>query len=457
MSEQPESGVHPQQPSSGPTGPRSSGFSRIPPLALWLGGTGLAVLLVTLLVLLALRPVLFPRRPAGIPLEVTRVSPARSPLPVPPPPVVEVGNAQVTLPVPVRLEVGERSFSVRPVSRDWQAPAQAADVALWLNGTVVNYVLGLPETPENRDLVSALQGDLTLELSDGARRIFRIARQSRVPAGDEGPLAQSRPGLTLILLGKQEWQVVEADFAGQIEPTPEAGPAVGLQQPVQVGGVRVTVLEAHAARGVEGLPQGAVAYFVEFVVENTGAAPFLASGSTMELLDGAGNRFTLAPDLSRQGKYGPLPAEIPPGERANGTAAYVLPEAVGGPSLTWVFGPQVGSPLRARFSLPYTPPPAAAARAFVEVTQAFLGEGGERLHVVARIRNLGDASLTVSEADIRLSSSAGPGELEMAAPALPWTIEPGQEREVELQFVRPRASTCVVTILGFTFEISGMP
>ncbi|MCS7281850.1 MAG: hypothetical protein RMK65_12700 [Anaerolineae bacterium] len=412
---------------------------------------------MALLILLALRPVLFPRRPAGIRLEVPRVSPALSPLPAPALPVVEIGNAQVTLPIPVRLEAGGKSFTVQPVSRNWEVPAQAADVALWLNGTVVNYVLGLPDTSENRSLISTLQGDLGLELSDGARRIFRIARQGRYPAGDERPLAQSRPGLTLILLGKQEWHVVEADFAGQIEPTPETGPLIGPQQPVQVGDLRVTVLESHAARGLEGLPTGAVAYFVEFAVENTGSTPFQTAGLVMELVDSAGNRFTPSPSLAQRGKHGPLPGEILPGERVNSTAAYVLPEAIGGPSLTWVFGPHASSSLRARFSLPYTPPPAAVARASVEVIQAFLGERGERLHIVARIRNQGDAPLTISEADIRLSSSAGPGELETAAPALPWTIEPGQEREVELQFARPRASVCVVTILGFTFEISGMP
>ncbi len=457
MAEQPESEVRPAEPSDGPIRSKGPVPPSLPPLALWLGVTGLAVLLLTLLVLLALRPVLFPRRPAGIPLMVTRVSPALSPLPAPALPVVEVGSAQVTLPVPVRLEARGKSFTVHPASRDWLAPTRAQDAALWLNGTVVNYVLGLPDTSENRSLFFALEGDLTLELSDGVRRIFRVSRRSRVPAGDERPLAQSRPSLTLILLDRQEWQVVEADFAGQIEPTPAAGPAIGLQQPVQVGDVRVTVLEGHAARGGEGLPVGAVVYFVELAVENTSSSPLSTDGLVMELLDGAGNRFTPSPSLASRGTYGPLPGVISPGDRVNGTAAYILPEAVAGPSFTWVFGPQAASPLRARFSLPYTPPPAATAWASVEVIQAFLGEGGERLHIIARIRNRGDAPLTVSEGDIRLSSSAGPGELEVAAPPLPWTMEPGQEREVELQFVRPRASSCVVTLLGFTFEISGMP
>jgi hypothetical protein len=45
----------------------------------------------------------------------------------------------------------------------------------------------------------------------------------------------------------------------------------------------------------------------------------------------------------------------------------------------------------------------------------------------------------------------------MAAPPFPWTIAPEDSRIVELQFARPEASSCAVDILGFTFEISGLP
>ena len=70
----------------------------------------------------------------------------------------------------------------------------------------------------------------------------------------------------------------------------------------------------------------------------------------------------------------------------------------------------------------------------------------------------GVASLSeATAADVSLSSSAGPGELRVAAPPFPWTVAAGQSREVELQFLRPEASSCVVTILGYTFEVSGLP
>jgi hypothetical protein len=44
----------------------------------------------------------------------------------------------------------------------------------------------------------------------------------------------------------------------------------------------------------------------------------------------------------------------------------------------------------------------------------------------------------------------------MAAPPLPWTIAPGQNQVIELQYVRPDASAALLTLLGYTFEIQGL-
>lgn len=424
----------------------------------------MALLLITLVALLALRPVLFPRRPEGIPLSVTRVIPGVSPLPVPAPPVAEIGNTEVSLPVPTSLEVGGRTFPVRPVRVEggvWNVSESDTDAAFWAYSTVIHYVLGLEPTEENQALVGGLrEGDgIGLRLSSGARLIFQVVRRKTVSPQDESLFFQTRPGLTLLVLEEEgERPAVVADFRELVEPTPpETGPVAGPGQPVQVGTARVTVVEGHAERGLADLPVGTVAYFVEVSVQNDGTGSLFPREFAAELVDGDGNRYLPSLSLAGKGRYGLLPEEILAGGRAEGTFAYVIPEAVAGPALTWIFGPQAASELRARFSLPYTPPPVAPAEAEVTVTQAFLGEGGEVLHVVARVRNRGSAALTVTERDISLSSRAGPGELQVAAPPLPWEIGAGQEREVELQFARPRAPSCVVTIRGYTFEISGWP
>jgi hypothetical protein len=440
---------------------------KLSPITIVAAAAGAIVLLVlaVLFFVLVVRPMLFPTRSAGIPLEVVRVSPSTSPLPYPPPPLVEVGDSQVALPVPVTLEVGGESFSVQPSDPDeatWTSPSLPSTSAVWVYGTVVNYVLGLEATAENQGLIEAVRsGDsVRLRLSSGVQLTFRVTGQETVRPDDPSIFLQSRPGLTLVLLGDEDAErlALFSDFDRAEEPTSEPGrPAAGVGQPVQVGAVQVTLSEGHAERGGGGVPAGMMVYLVEFSLQNTGQSPLDPEALVMELVDGVGNRYQPSLSASQRGRFGPLQQDVVQGGSANGTVGYLVPEGLTGPTLTWVFAPQSTSELRARFAIPYVSPPVVDVLPEVTVREAFLGEDGEILHVVARIRNVGSSDLTATAADVSLSSSAGPGELRIAAPPFPWTVAAGQSREVELQFARPEASSSVVTILGYTFEISGLP
>jgi len=457
------------EPESTPETKKKLWHKRIPLLPIALGGAVVLCLgMFALVISLVIRALTPPSGVSGIPLEVVRVSPDTSPLPLPPPPVVEVGGDEMALPIPVTLEVASHSFPIRPTEAGQEIPDEptpSSDAAIWVYGTVVRYVLGLQATAENQALVEELSpGDsIQLRLSNGAQLTFLVVRQDTILARDPSVFSQSRPGLTLVLLGDGEAEQTErlavfADFEQREEPpAPDAGPAAGVGQPVQVGGVRVTVVEAHAEPGSADLPPGMMAYLVEFSVESTSDTPVDMGIFVMELVDGVQNRYYPSPSTAAQeGRYGPPEGELRPGAQVNVTAGYMVPESLVGPNLIWVFGPQPSTELHARFTIPYEPAHIAPSLPQVDVTQAFLGEGDEVIHVVARIRNTGTVAVTVTADDIFLSSSAGAGELRLAAPPFPWTIEAGDTREVELQFGRPDADTALVTILGYTFEISGL-
>jgi len=458
MSQQPA-----MQPDPSPTSRKSVTRSRVI-LGLVAAGVVLGAALLVSLGFLAVRTLLPSEEPSSIPLEITRVvSSPLSPTPFSPP-IVEVGESRMPLAVPVLLEAGGRSIQVQPSNPQgqdpWTAPAGQPGAATWIYGTVVNYVLGLEPTADNREMMDGLRkGDpILLRLSSGTRLTFRVQERQTVTAGTEALFAQTRPGLTLVLRDPDTWSVVTADFEAATEPTPAAGEALaGTEQAVQVGDTRVTVIEGHAERGGAGLPSGTMIYFVEFSVRNTGTAPLNPAVFLMVLEDGLGNRYTPSTSASEAGRYGSLPDTIGPGQEVNGSAAYVVPDTLPGPNLIWIFSPSPTLELRARFSIPYSPPTPPATLPEVRVLEAFLGEGGAILHIVMEIHNPGNAPLTVGDQDISLSSSAGPGELRAAAPPFPWTIAAGDTRQVELQFARPGASTAVVTVLGYTFEISGMP
>jgi hypothetical protein len=92
----------------------------------------------------------------------------------------------------------------------------------------------------------------------------------------------------------------------------------------------------------------------------------------------------------------------------------------------------------------------------VRVTDAFVSSDGSILIIEGEVQNRDTRALVVEPSDVTLSSSAGMGELVTEAPPLPWTIQPGQLQVVELQYQRPEASTVLLELLGYSFEISGV-
>jgi hypothetical protein len=140
-----------------------------------------------------------------------------------------------------------------------------------------------------------------------------------------------------------------------------------------------------------------------------------------------------------------------------GTAGYLVPETLAGPALIWSFRPLPGAELCASVSVSHTqvtPEPVQAGRAQASITAAFLD--GDVLLIEGEVRNSGTGPLTVEQGDVGLSSNAGASYLRMAAPPLPWVIEPGRVQIVELQYDRPGASAVVLSLAGYSFEISGL-
>lgn len=376
--------------------------------------------------------------------------------------IVSSGDVQVAVSLPVSLTVGSESFPVVAVElgqQGWTYPSEQAGVATWVCGTVVNYVAGLEPTPENAALLADLRpGDeIKLHLSSGVVLFFHFAEQGEVAANEASVFDQYRPRLTLVLEKEGgAWQVATADYVAETESVqpPPAGTPAELGQPVRVGDAQVAVVKGHALRDAAGLLPGTMYYLVEFSLENVGVTSLDTGVFNMQLQDGAQNVYLLSPAASAVGEYGPLGAEIPAGSTVQATAGYLVPEALVGPTLIWTFTPQPGSELRAGVSIPYAAEAPTAGHAQVTITQAFLD--GNMLVIEGEVQNTGDGPLTVELGHISLTSSAGMSALRSAAPPLPWTVEPGQTQMIELQYEKPGASTALLTLLGYSFDIAGL-
>jgi hypothetical protein len=357
--------------------------------------------------------------------------------------------------LPDLLMVGGVGYDVIPVpleSGRWPVPVDSGDVATWVYGTVVNYVIGLPYTTTTESRLASLDPSarITLTLNTGTSLVFGAPQARRYAADNVEPLSQSQPGLTLVLLGSQEKAadrlVVQARYLPEASPT-EGGPQ-------KIDGLNVRVLDAVVVNeSADGQ-----AFVVEYEVTSLSAGPLPTDLFDLVLVDGDGQRFSTNPTISQQGQNGSLPAQIAAGETVRASAGYRILRDTS-PPLTWVFRADPASGETARFSLPYEAPLPGPPQPQVSLADAFVDEGRDVIVINGVVRNTGESPLTVAPSEVKLSSSAGEADLIVATPSLPWEVAPGEERSVELQFVRPPAEvdSVLLDILGFTFQLDGLP
>lgn len=378
--------------------------------------------------------------------------------------IISSGDLDINVALPVSLTVRGTEYPVAPIVPQedaWVYPSNRSGEAVWVCGTVVNYVVGLEATAENQELLGSLApGDeLSLGLTSNATLRFRFAERRDVAPGAEDALSQQKPRLTLVVPQNDTWQIAVADYAAETEsmeaPLPETSSEIG--QSVQVGQARVTLTRGYVEQNEE-LPVGTAYYVTEFLVENVGEAPLATDTISVRLRDSLGDTYLVSPQASEAGESGPLSGDIEPGTSVQGSAGFVVPDPLPMGELTWVFSLRPGSE-EIRVAIPSEGGPGEGPVAMlprVTVNDAFFSGDGSILIIEGEVENRDTQPLIVERGDVILSSSAGTSELVTAAPLLPWTIEPGQTQPIELQYQRPNASTVLIELLGYSFEIGGL-
>ena len=444
-------------------------------LAPIVGGTCLLLTAVALILILLVRGGLSGEEeaPPATTVENTELPPTTTPTQMPASPaplpscetIISSDDTLLAVPLPISLTVGSEGFpvvAITPGEQGWTYPSDYPGSAAWVCGTVVNYVLELEPTPENDALLGNLKpGDeISLALSNGTKLLFRFAERQEVAANRASVLEQFEPRSTLIVTRDDgTWQVATADYVAEAEATQlPLGTLARLNDVVRVGEVQVSVTKWHVKRDQSDLQPQTMLFLVEFSVENVGTDPLDTRALVMQLQDGAGNWYLVSPSASAAGENGPLTGRIAPGTTAHGTAGYVVPERLAGPTLIWTFTPKPGVELQASVGIPYgmETQPSSADQIEAAITDAFLTTDGATLIIEGEMRNTGDEPFTVVLNNISLTSSAGMSDLRMAAPPLPWEIAPGQTQVIELQYAKPDASAALLTLVGYTFEIQGL-
>jgi hypothetical protein len=384
--------------------------------------------------------------------------------------VIRVNDSVITPAIPTRMSLGNTAFDIAPMrilERQWDYDPNTERTGYWVPGTMVNYVIGVHASSENRQIIDALnEGDLiTLDTGLGSQR-YRVTQQATVGnnANDLATLlAQDSPRLTLVMMGEggSQRRVTLAQFTD--EGTANQLAAVGV--PVNLGDIRVLATNQRLLPGGSvGLPSGKNYLQVDFAVTNLITDFVDAAQFFTQLTDGAGNTYPLSLEgATAGGAAGFTQGALEPGKTVTGTAAFEVPSTMPGPTLEWKLALNESSPYVARIALPYRPilaeptvEPTSQPRARVTIVSANITSEGNELRIVGSVQNLTNEFLQVSLPDVSLSSPNGQQyPLTASLPAFPWSIQPNEALTFQLSFTRPPNGPVTFTLFDQAFSLSG--
>jgi hypothetical protein len=367
------------------------------------------------------------------------------------------------------LNIGSRSFDVKPlgVNKDGEWTDYDPNnkrAAYWAAGTLVNYVIGLHASTDNRTLYdSVLPNDLiSVDSAIGPQR-YRVVSKTKIKADDVSLLAdQSSPRLTLVMLGESgdERNVIVAQYTDEGTPnTP-----VAINTPVNLGDVRVSASETILVPGGRvGLAEGRNLYQVNIRVTNIVTRILDAAQFYTELQDGQGNKYQLSvPGAAASGGKGWAKGALAPEQSIEITAAFEVPNAMQGPYLQWRFATDAQNPYVAVVALPYRPifveptvQPTSAPRTRLDVSDVVITPEGTEIKIVGKIANLTSATLKIGQTDMAFKTADGAqSPLNAYVPELTWEIPAGEELVFSVTFAKPATLPATFTLLDQSVQIA---
>ena len=378
------------------------------------------------------------------------------------------GTVSMTVNAPTAMAVGTQSFSVRaePVQEDgvWDPDVSEGNTAVWVYGTLINYIMGLPDNQANRELLEGLApGDeIMVTLRDGMALRFAVTNRESIASNRSDVFAQNMPGLTLILLraSGDERLVVQADYVVDTTTVSNDGPGGGgvveLGEPAQLGNLRITVEEAAALFDRPEAPPGFIFYLIDFEMQNVGAEAVDLAQLRFVLNDDLGNQYASSVQAGRYGAYPPVAGVILPGEMRQASAGYQIPAGLASPALSWIVTREGGTS-QIQVMIPFAQSGAGVAQgAEVSLQTASVSTDGTSLVLAGQIGNSGTQPLVVSEANVSLRSDGTVHLMLSTNPAFPWVVPPGESLAFSVSFQRPAEAQAVFSLLNQPFELTGL-
>lgn len=372
------------------------------------------------------------------------------------------GLYSVTLGAPIVLKLPGQDFELQTdmIGNDgvWAPTVSGAGQGAWVNGTVVNYIIGLPDSDDNETYLTELAPGDEIQLITNGRASFTYTFTERelVSVSDTSVYTQNMPGITIILLESDGSERLVVRGRYEVREVVEGAPSnvVNMGETAQVDNIQVTVNSATYIADRAEIPPGFAFFQVDFAVQNVGLTAIDSGSLQMTLVDELGNRYAVNPAASRTGNFPILNGFLNANQVANASAGYQVPLGLDSESVNWTLtNTETGA--QVFVTLPFTGGETAVAGTSISLFRAEVSPDLTSLNLGGQITNLGTQPLVVTESDIQLRSPDGSVYLLLSTnPPLPWTIAPGQTVQFFVSYQRPPSGTAVFQVLNQEFQIT---
>lgn len=389
---------------------------------------------------------------------------------------VQVGSSEpISLPVsaPSALTLGEQTFSVQREAIGetgiWSPLLNAPDSAKWVRGTIVNYVIAIQDSEENRDLIQSLElgEELSLETTDGAVRRFTFDERAVVPITNRDVFSQRFPGVTVVLVGlgdeSPDRLVVRAryifdDSAESLPPSSSASTNASSSR-VQWGEFGQLGTLQLAVTLLDPRPQtnsSFTNYLLDYQIENQSGAPLNTNTLEFLLLDSVGNTYPVNPITSNLGNQPPLPASLNAGQTTSATVGYQIPAGLEKDALSLLIRKTDTSET---LQVQLTDPVAQTSKnseLIISLSAAEVTQDGGGLLIQGQAFNQGTSTIAIEPSDITVSSDGSVYLIQSTNPAFPYIVNSGETTNFSLTVQRPVGSTATVRILDQEWQLTGL-
>ena len=380
--------------------------------------------------------------------------------------ISDTDRISVTLDIPVSLGVEGNTFSVRSqkvaADRIWSPTFENMETAVWVYGTIINYVIGVPESDSNRVALEQLApGDLMqLTTKSGIVHTFTFSSREQILVGNPDVYTQHTPGLTLILVGTEgeERLVVNGRYlVDEAGSSTGGGSAVELGETAQLDDVQITVTGAAYVLDRPEAQPGFAFYLIDYQIQNIGLTALDASRLQFSLLDELGNQYAVSPVAGQLGNHPTLGGFINASQMVLATAGYQIPLGLNSSNVHWLAS-NTNSGAQLQVTIPFSGGAQAANNAQVTLSQVSVSSDLTNLVLTGQVANLGAQPLSVAETAVSLRTDDGSVFLLLSTnPAFPWTVGPGQAVPFVLTFQRPMTvDTAVFTVLSQPFQLTNL-